>query len=206
MAPGLVETITDRSNGITKTIRKASNHVVKPSYEPGRTKAADHEGYEHEWALPRFPDIHWEPLKEVSYSDKALRGDSNFRNLLDAATDVFDYNPKIGTEVHGIDLANLTDVQKDDLARLIAVRGVVFFRNQENLDINAQRDLGRYFGELHRHATTAIPMQQGLEDVHVVFTDENSKDQRAIFAPKFLWHSDVSNWYRFACFDVNMVR
>jgi alpha-ketoglutarate-dependent taurine dioxygenase len=130
-------------------------------------------------------------LTEVPYQDKGFEGDPHFRNLLSAATDVFDYNPKIGTEIHGIDLANLTDAQKNDLARLIATRGVVFFRDQKNFDIEAQRELGKYFGTLHRHATTSVPIRPGLEDVHVVFTGENSQDMRAIFAPTFLWHSDV---------------
>ena len=206
MAPGLVETVHEQSYDASKLTRQVSQNVSKLSYEPGRTKITDYKEYEHEWARPRFPDIQWEPLKQVSYSDKGLRGDINFRNLLDAATDVFDYNPKIGTEVYGIDLATLTDAQKDDLARLIAVRGVVFFRNQKNLDINAQRELGKYFGDLHKHATTAVPTQEGLEDVHVVYTDEKSKDQRALFAPTFLWHSDVSYQYCSMHDIVNPVR
>ena len=96
-------------------------------------------------------------------------------------------------QVHGIDLANLTDLQKDDLARLIATRGVAFFRNQKNFGIDEQRELGKYFGELHKHATTAVPKREGLEDVHVIFTGEKSPDLRALFTPTFLWHSDVSD-------------
>ena len=206
MAPGLLETIHDQPYGSSKIISKDLQNPPKLFYEPGRTKVTNHQKYEHEWARPRFPDVRWEPLKEIPYSDKALRGDPNFRNLLDAATDVFDYNPKIGTEVHGVDLTNLTNAQKDDLARLISVRGVVFFRDQKNLGINAQRELGKYFGELHRHATTAVPKQEGLEDVHVVYTDEKSKDQRAFFTPTFLWHSDVSSCYDQTCEIINLVR
>lgn len=43
-----------------------------------------------------------------------------------------------------------------------------------------------------QHATTATP-KNGLEDVHVVYTGDNSVDQRALFSPSFLWHSDVSH-------------
>lgn len=160
-------------------------------YEPGRTVIESHDVYEHKDLLPSFPNLHWEALTEVPYRDKGLQGDPRFRNLLGSATDVFDYNPKIGTEIHGINLAKLTDAQKNDLARLISTRGVVFFRNQTDLDIDAQRELGAYFGTLHKHATTAVPRRAGLEDVHVVFTDGSSKDQRAVFSPTFLWHSDV---------------
>ncbi|KAI9826058.1 MAG: hypothetical protein M1832_000507 [Thelocarpon impressellum] len=161
-------------------------------YQPGRTVVESSDTYAHESLKPSFPDVHWEPLTEVSYHDKGLRGHPEFHNLLDAATDVFDYNPKIGTEIHGINLAKLTDAQKDDLARLVSTRGVVFFRDQTDLDIDAQRELGKYFGSLHKHATTSVPKRGGFDDVHVVYTDGNSKDQRAMFTPSFLWHSDVT--------------
>jgi len=68
---------------------------------------------------------------------------------------------------------------------------VVFFRNQKNFSIDEQRELGKYFGELHKHATTGVPKREGLEDVHVIYTGEDSPDLRALFTPSFLWHSDV---------------
>ncbi|KAF2473976.1 alpha-ketoglutarate-dependent taurine dioxygenase [Lindgomyces ingoldianus] len=190
MAPGLIEQASHTlSTG--KSYPKSKNAPVK--YMPGRTIVESHnETYEFEYLQPRFPDVHWPALTEIPYYDKGLDGDPEFKNLLSSATDVFDYNPKIGTEIHGLDLANLTDAQKNDLARLIATRGVVFFRDQKNFDINAQRELGRYFGTLHKHATTSTPKQEGLEDVHVVFAGENSPDLRALFTPSFLWHSDVT--------------
>jgi sulfonate dioxygenase len=53
--------------------------------------------------------------------------------------------PNIGTEVHGLQLNQLNDQQKDDLALLVAERGVVFFRDQ---DINVYEgvEFGKYFG------------------------------------------------------------
>lgn len=193
MAPGLVETVPIRPVSIPS---KDINAPVKSNaldYTPGRNVVEKHdETYSYEDLLPRFPKITWPALTEIPYEDKGLLGDPSFKNLLSSSTDVFDYNPKIGTEVHGVDLANLTDAQKNDLARLIATRGVVFFRNQKNFDIEKQRELGKYFGQLHKHATTALPRREGLEDVHVVYTGENSPDLRALFTPTFLWHSDVS--------------
>lgn len=162
-------------------------------YEPGRTTVECHDDYKYDDLHPTFPDVHWEPLTEVPYHDRGIRGDPQFGNLLSDATDIFDYNPKIGTEIHGINLTKLTDAQKDDLARLVSTRGVVFFRNQADLDIDAQRELGQYYGQLHKHATTSVPRRGDLDDVHVVYFDEKSKDQGAYFAPTFLWHSDVSN-------------
>ncbi len=160
-------------------------------YEPGHVEVLAQEDYGYGDLQPRFPDIRWEPLKETLYEDKGLLGDPRFRNLLDAAEDVFDYVPKIGTEITGIKLSQLNDAQKNDLARLVATRGVVFFRDQEDFDIEAQRELGSYFGKLHRHATTSMPQKEGLDDVHVIYTTDQSVDQRALFSPSYLWHSDV---------------
>lgn len=192
MAPGLIEKTATPAHSNGKA--NASDVSPKPSisYVPGRTDVEKHEFYEHTELLPIFPDLHWEPLREMPYHDRGIQGHPQFHNLLSEATNIFDYNQKIGTEIHGFNLAKLTSAQKNDLARLISIRGVVFFRDQTDLDIDAQRELGQYFGKLHKHATTSIPSRPGLEDVHVVYTDEKSKDQRAKFAPSFLWHSDVS--------------
>ncbi|KAL8648984.1 MAG: hypothetical protein Q9210_004667 [Variospora velana] len=200
MAPGLIDYSPSVGlPGFDKSLHHNNTQLSKHlgtkkhlDYQPGRTVVESHDSYEHENLRPSFPIVHWDPLIEVPYHDKGLHGDSRFSNLLASATDVFDYNPKIGTEIHGINLAKITDPQKNDLARLIAVRGVVFFRNQTDLDIHEQRALGAYFGKLHKHATTAVPRQAGLEDVHVVHTEASSKDQRAVFSPSFLWHSDVT--------------
>ncbi|KAI9873609.1 MAG: hypothetical protein M1830_010803 [Pleopsidium flavum] len=192
MAPSLEEPIRSSPAIHGSKLNGALEKSPKLTYEPGRTIVESHDEYEHNDLRPIFPNVHWEPLVEVPYHDKGIEGHPKFRNLLDSATDVFDYNPKIGTEVHGINLARLTDAQKNDLARLIATRGVVFFRNQVDFDIEAQRKLGQYLGTLHKHATTSVPRKPGLEDVHVVYTDEKSKDQRAYFTPSFLWHSDVT--------------
>jgi len=185
MAPSLEIRYEAPTNG-NPLPSKAQNPSVS-SYSRGRTVVEKHETYVYEDLKPSFPDKVWPALAEVPYSDKALLGDPTFKNLLANATDIFDYNPKIGTEIHGVDLANLSDAAKNDLALLIATRGVVFFRNQKNLDIDAQRKLGQYFGSLHKHATTSVPKRGDLDDVHVVYTDENSKDQRAIFAPTLLF-------------------
>ena len=198
MAPFLEEPSTHPMFSCKLKIDEGFTHLSNRKkhniqYEPGRTIVQGHEDYEYDDLRPAFPDVHWEPLKEVPYHDRGFKGDPQFHNLLSDATDIFDYNPKIGTEINGINLAKLTDAQKDDLARLISIRGVVFFRNQTDLDIDAQRELGQYFGQLHKHATTSVPRRGDLDDVHVVYTDEKSKDQRANFAPTFLWHSDVSS-------------
>ena len=39
------------------------------------------------------------------------------------------------------------------------------FRNQ-NINIHKQLDLARHWGPLHKHATTPVPKEPGLEEVH----------------------------------------
>lgn len=50
------------------------------------------------------------------------------------------------TEIVGLQLASLTDQQKDELALLVAERSVVFFRDQD-LSPQKQRELGVYLGD-----------------------------------------------------------
>ena len=85
----------------------------------------------------------------------------------------------------------MTDAQKNDLARLVAYRGVVFFRDQSDWNVEDQLALGRYFGVLHKHATTSMPKKEGLEEIHVVYADEKGADQSAWFPVGYSWHSDV---------------
>lgn len=158
MAPSLSTNL--HTSVLTPIPKKEISGTNKFGYKPGRTVVEVHDNYPHEDLLPSFPDIHWEPLKEVPYEDRGLQGDKEFRDLFADATDVFDYTPKIGTELHGINLAKLNDAQKNDLARLVAVRGVVFIRGQDEFDIESQRDLGRYFGSLHKVCYTARPIEQ----------------------------------------------
>jgi sulfonate dioxygenase len=65
---------------------------------------------------PSFPDVSWEPLKEVKVIDRGLLlASSDKKNLLSAASKVITLTPTIGTELQGIDLRQLSDTQKDEL-------------------------------------------------------------------------------------------
>lgn len=66
------------------------------------------------------------------------------------AKEILHLTNHIGTEIVGLQLKDLTDRQKDELALLIAERSVVFFRDQD-LSPQQQRSLGEYFGEVEIH-------------------------------------------------------
>lgn len=147
------------------------------------------EQYKYAQYKPSFPDVSWEPLKEVKVIDRGLQANSEKKNLLSAASKVITLTPTIGTELQGIDLRQLSEIQKDELSLLVAERGVVFFRNQ-NINIHEQLELARHWGPLHKHATTPIPKEPGLEEVHVVYSTSSPRTDP--FPSLDLWHSDVS--------------
>ena len=128
----------------------------KFNYTPGKPQQQP-SLREYEELLPCYPGIHHEELSEiVPYEDKGIRGDPGFRTLLSDASDVFDYGPKIGTEIVGLDLGKVNDAQRDELARLVATRGVVVLRDQGSFDVQAQRELGSYLGRLYTVCTLHI--------------------------------------------------
>ncbi|TFY74096.1 hypothetical protein EWM64_g9916, partial [Hericium alpestre] len=163
---------------------------INPFYSPAITDDGDSN---YKWAQykPTFPKVSWPPLGPIDVEDRALHADPAKRDLLSAASKVITLTPAIGTEIYGLDLRQLTDAQKDELALLAAERGVVFFRDQE-LNIHEQLDLARHYGPLHKHATTPVPKQPGLEEVHVVYNDASRRPDTSAFSKLELWHSDVS--------------
>ncbi|KAG6894142.1 hypothetical protein C0992_007350 [Termitomyces sp. T32_za158] len=186
MAPVAVEEVTIAD---TKAQQKIREQIVNPFYSPYTGDDGDNL-YRFAEFKPTFPKIDWPPLTEVKVTERGLLADPSKQNLFGAVQKVKHLTPTIGTEILGIDLRQLSDAQKDELALLVAERGVVFFCDQE-IDIHQQLDLARHFGPLHKHATTPIP-RNGLEEVHVVYNDASRRPDPAAFSKLELWHSDVS--------------
>jgi sulfonate dioxygenase len=64
---------------------------------------------------PSFPDVSWDPLKEVKVVDRGSGADPDKKPLLSATSKVITLILIIGTELHGINLRQLSDAQKDEL-------------------------------------------------------------------------------------------
>ncbi|EIE81745.1 hypothetical protein G6F46_002204 [Rhizopus delemar] len=143
------------------------------------------------------PDKEYPEIGSFEHQDPGHRGDTNKVSLFKNATKVFDVTPHIGTEIHGLQLSQLTNQQKDDLALLVAERGVVFFRDQD-IDVYQAREFGKHFGPLHVHNTYGHP--EGLPEVHVIYFDtESTQKFKASLGVDIstrsateVWHSDVS--------------
>ncbi|KAF9089354.1 hypothetical protein BGX23_006742 [Mortierella sp. AD031] len=113
--------------------------------------------------------------------------DPEKKALFASVTKRIDYTPKIGTELHGIKLSQLTDQQADELAAFIAERGVVFFRDQEDLDRKEHVKLGARWGPLHVHPL--VPHDQESPEL-IILDSRLSPPGR--YNTNNSWHSDVS--------------
>jgi alpha-ketoglutarate-dependent taurine dioxygenase len=104
-----------------------------------------------------------EPWK---HNDAGARADKSKSALLSAATRVAHLTGHIGTEIEGLQLKDLNDQQRDELALLIAERSVVFFRDQD-ISPQQQKELGEYYGKVEVHPQ--VPQVPGVEGVTVRF-------------------------------------
>jgi len=96
------------------------------------------------------------PTEPFEFSDRGLLADKAKPHLFGAEnTTITKLTPRVGSEITGLQLSQLTDVQKNELALLIAERGVVVFRDQDFKDIGVekQKEFGQYFGRLHVHVS-----------------------------------------------------
>ncbi|CAH0035124.1 unnamed protein product [Clonostachys rhizophaga] len=112
------------------------------------------DAYKYSHYLPHYNPGLQPPLEEFEHVDVGLRADPAKTALLTAPGSSFDeITPAIGTEVHGLQLSALDSKQRDELALLVAERGVVVFRGQDFADIgfNKQVEFGAHFGKLHVH-------------------------------------------------------
>jgi sulfonate dioxygenase len=134
---------------------------------------------------PNYTPFKLPDLVEHPFVDKAIGSDPQKTQLLSSATEVKHLTPAIGTELVGIQLKSLNNTQRNELARLVAERGVVFLRDQD-LDVYEQIEFGAYFGELHIHQMAGIIPD--LPWVHPIHKDETATNGRS----HQIWHSDVS--------------
>lgn len=111
--------------------------------------------YKYKHYLPVHDETTTFPATEpFEFTDRGLKADKAKPHLLGAqGVTATKLTPRIGTEISGVQLSQLSDDQKNELALLIAERGVVVFRGQDFKDIGVekQKEFGSYFGRLHVH-------------------------------------------------------
>ncbi|KAI7776770.1 hypothetical protein LA080_004488 [Diaporthe eres] len=202
MAPSATETITvtqpplklHSTKSGTGDYKQLQAHNVDRDAEEGRKegiKAAKYANYLPTWD----PSQKYPPLTPFDHYEHGQDADTSFKDLLPAESKVVDLTPTIGSEVRGVQLSQLSNAGKDQLARFVAERKVVAFRGQDfaKLPIKDALEWGGYFGRHHIHPTSGSPA--GYPEVHLVHRAEGDKSHESFFETRtssVAWHSDVS--------------
>lgn len=143
---------------------------------------------------PKIKD--WVPPEPVRSEiapprDRAHFADPDKKSLLSSSAGVTrtDLTESIGTVLSGVQLAELSPAQLDELALLVTERGVVFFRGQDDLTTEKQVALSEHYGVLDRH-----PAQRG--DARFVTIRGSREDHRELLSytpwPSGDFHADTS--------------
>ncbi|KAH7353841.1 hypothetical protein B0T11DRAFT_357157 [Plectosphaerella cucumerina] len=158
-----------------------------------------HEEYKYTGYLPVYDEkTSFEPLQPFEFTDRGLAADKDKKNLLpqgDSSVKAKRLTPVIGTEIRGLQLSQLNDAQKDELALLIAERGVVVFRGQDfkDIGIEKQKEFGRYFGPLHIHPVGAhVKDHLELHNIYLGPDNEYRNRNKSNKLTTTGYHSDVS--------------
>lgn len=124
--------------------------------------------------IPKFIDEAY-AVRDHDYPfiERGKNADPEKKALFGAAKEVKHLSKFVGTELVGIQLNDLTDQQKDELALLVAERIVVFFRDQD-LAPQKQLELGKYWGQLEIHPQAPrVPLGEG--GLTVIWPDYNKR-------------------------------
>lgn len=94
----------------------------------GREKKAEEKAEEYKYAhlLPHFSEDRYPPLEPYKHIDPGHRAlkHANPRAFLDSAERVVELTPHLGTDVKGINLANLDSDGRDQLALEVGIFSV----------------------------------------------------------------------------------
>lgn len=131
-------------------------------------------------------------------NDKGHLGDATFKNLFPEGKKIstVDLSPNFGTEIEGVQLSELDDAGKNDLALYLETRGLAVFRDQDFRDKGPDfaKKFGEYFGPLHIHPVSFVA--ENYPELLVTFRpagDGSRYDtQFGNTANSAVWHSDIS--------------
>ncbi|KAL9111892.1 MAG: hypothetical protein Q9227_003742 [Pyrenula ochraceoflavens] len=183
---------------ITDTVQPKQDTLGLPAPTLARFKKANIDlsnGYPYRPARPLYLDdataIRGKSWDHIDAGARAAKTNPSKSNLLSAATKVTHLTAHIGTEIEGLQLKNLTDQQRDELALLIAERSVVFFRDQD-ISPQEQKVLGEHYGKVEVHPQ--VPQVPGVEGVTVIWPALQATERPANFrnpGGASRWHTDL---------------
>lgn len=134
-------------------------------------------------------------LTPFKHQEHGKDADFSFPNLLGKGTVVDNITSSIGAEVHGVQLSQLNNAGKDELALFVAQKKVVAFRDQDFADLPIQKaiDFAAYFGRLHIHPASGAPKDH--PEVHLVHRGAEDTSFANFLQERtnsVAWHSDVT--------------
>ncbi|KAK4122735.1 TauD-domain-containing protein [Parathielavia appendiculata] len=179
MAPSAVEVL--QASLISPYKELATKYDAEAEAGLKDYKAAKHPHYLPTWDRnEKYP-----PLEPFEHYEHGKDADSSYPNLL----------PDGVVQVRGIQLSTLSSAGKDELARFVAERKVVAFRDQDFADLPIEKALefGSYFGRHHIHPTSGAPT--GYPEIHLVHRGAGDESIDKYFTNRtstVAWHSDVS--------------
>lgn len=182
---------TPKQFGAYKDLAPFSFQTSVEEKGSGEFEAAKYLHYLPTWN----PSQRYGPLQPFKHYDHGKDADTSYPELLPEGVTVNHLTPTIGTEIKGVQLSSLSDAGKDQLARYVAERKVVAFRNQDfaDLPISEALKFGGYFGRHHIHPTSGSP--EGHPEIHLVHRGAGDKSAEEFFQSRtssVAWHSDVS--------------
>ncbi|KAH8681708.1 hypothetical protein BX600DRAFT_478802 [Xylariales sp. PMI_506] len=200
MAPSATSTVTENAPSLRLKPSHfgpykelASNEFHTETEKNGNE---DFEAAKYPHYLPTWnPEQKYGPLEPFEHYEHGKDADTKFPELLPSSATITHLTPGAGTEVRGVQLSSLSDAGKDQLARFVAERKVVAFREQDFADLPIADALkyGGYFGRHHIHPTSGSP--EGYPEVHLVHRGAGDDGAEKFFESRttsVAWHSDVS--------------
>ncbi|KAI1132393.1 hypothetical protein F5Y10DRAFT_207724 [Nemania abortiva] len=202
MAPSATATVTEAASApkqlkdprIAGQYKEFQTYHFSQEAEEGKVEGFEAAKYPH--YLPTWDKtLKYPPLEPFEHYEHGKDADTSFPELLPESAQVTHLTPTIGTEVRGVQLSSLSDAGKDQLARYVAERKVVAFRNQDFKDLSIPEALkfGGYFGRHHIHPTSGAPA--GHPEIHLVHRGAGDNRADMYFCQRVssvAWHSDVS--------------
>ncbi|TVY84708.1 putative alpha-ketoglutarate-dependent sulfonate dioxygenase [Lachnellula suecica] len=195
MAPSAIDPPLPIDLRIKDVVIQKKDNVPLPAAARARLEKAGIDlsnGYPERPAKPLYLDDAFN-IRNVDreHIDAGARADKSKTALLSAAKEVIHLTAHIGTEIVGLQLKDLTDQQRDELALLIAERSVVFFRDQE-ITPQEQKKLGEHFGEVEIHPQ--VPHVPGVPGVTIIWPDLWKTERATSFRKPggaARWHTDL---------------
>jgi len=162
MAPSAIDA------SITDVVQPKKDTLGLPKETRARFERANIDlssGYPYRPARPLYLqdayNIRNEPWEHNDAGARAKKTDPSKKSLFEAASQVEDLTAHIGTEIHGLQLKDLTNQQRDELALLIAERSIVFFRDQD-ISPQQQKELGEHYGKIEVHVSHCLLVETSI--------------------------------------------